>query len=137
MLRETRPVGPVACAHGDLLLSPAWHRPALVRLIGVMWRPEIWVDSWLGSWGGKKTRGGFKVYAPFPFFQEFKHFLMIEAGCEMISRLHSQGLGICKYWLGIGAMSNEMFWLITIDDLVESSSLNFADYTITIDDANT
>lgn len=51
MLRETRPVGPVACAHGDLLLSPAWHPPALVRLIGVMWRPEIW------------ALGGFKVGA--------------------------------------------------------------------------
>ena len=55
--------------------------PPLVRLIGVMWRPEI-CGTFRGlGWGGKKTHGGFKVYAPFPFFQEFKHFLMIEAVC--------------------------------------------------------
>lgn len=107
MLRETRPVASVACA--------PW-RPSLKSCLA---SPSVgqadWCDvaardlRYLGLVGAAKKLMvglGFKVYAPFPFFQEFKHFLMIEAGCEMISGLHSQGLGICKYYLGIGAMSN-------------------------------
>ena len=123
--------------HGDLVLSPAW----------ILWHPRRWSGwlVWCGGprfghfglgWGGKKTHSwawiqGLCAFSLLPRVQALPYdrgrvwndqqVTFARFGHLQILFRH-RGYVQCFDW------SRSMIWL---------SSLNFADYTSTIDDANT